>query len=153
MARGLDPGSFPETPGGRIPRRKIRAHGLARPLEWPARHPCRAGTSLGAWRLHRRDRAGQGLPLRTTRVPPIAFGAASRNNHPRSSSPTSGGRTLVSRAVNASHVLLILAGLLLGAASADAQNLPRSEEQTSELQYLKRISYAVLCLKKTKTTN
>src|SRR3546814_8374690 len=30
---------------------------------------------------------------------------------------------------------------------------PRSEEHTSELQSLMRISYAVFCLKKTKTTN
>src|SRR3546814_982443 len=31
-------------------------------------------------------------------------------------------------------------------------NLPRSEEHTSELQSLMRISYAVFCLKKTNTT-
>src|SRR3546814_7652196 len=31
-------------------------------------------------------------------------------------------------------------------------NEPRSEEHTSELQSLMRISYAVFCLKKTKTT-
>src|SRR3546814_1289858 len=31
--------------------------------------------------------------------------------------------------------------------------LPRSEEHTSELQSLMRISYAVFCLKKQKTTN
>src|SRR3546814_7780045 len=33
------------------------------------------------------------------------------------------------------------------------QNLTRSEEHTSELQSLMRISYAVFCLKKKKTTS
>src|SRR3546814_6432758 len=36
--------------------------------------------------------------------------------------------------------------------SADMPD-PRSEEHTSELQSLMRISYAVVCLKKNKTTN
>src|SRR3546814_5290441 len=36
--------------------------------------------------------------------------------------------------------------------SLDARDLRRSEEHTSELQSLMRISYAVLCLKKNKTT-
>src|SRR3546814_6459765 len=35
---------------------------------------------------------------------------------------------------------------------AVAQPMNRSEEHTSELQYLMRISYAVFCLKKTKTS-
>src|SRR3546814_5677302 len=35
----------------------------------------------------------------------------------------------------------------------DADPLPRSEEHTSELQSLMRISYAVFCLKKKKTSN
>src|SRR3546814_8317016 len=40
------------------------------------------------------------------------------------------------------------------AGDADAQfTLGRSEEHTSELQSLMRISYAVFCLKKKKTTN
>src|SRR3546814_2287940 len=35
----------------------------------------------------------------------------------------------------------------------DSDKLDRSEEHTSELQSLMRISYAVFCLKKTKNTN
>src|SRR3546814_7108428 len=35
----------------------------------------------------------------------------------------------------------------------EARGLARSEEHTSELQSLMRISYAVFCLKKKKTTN
>src|SRR3546814_4224235 len=43
---------------------------------------------------------------------------------------------------------------LAEAACANAQeHLRRSEEHTSELQSLMRISYAVFCLKKKKTTN
>src|SRR3546814_4744708 len=44
--------------------------------------------------------------------------------------------------VRTRHVMLLLAGLLL-----------RSEEHTSELQSLMRISYAVFCLKKKTKTN
>src|SRR3546814_1934445 len=41
--------------------------------------------------------------------------------------------------------------LLVGAAGAGQRHLGRSEEHTSELQSLMRISYAVFCLKKKKT--
>src|SRR3546814_5044802 len=44
---------------------------------------------------------------------------------------------------------IILGGLLLDAATKD-QRFARSEEHTSELQSLMRISYAVFCLKKKK---
>src|SRR3546814_4887923 len=44
-------------------------------------------------------------------------------------------------------------GLDAGACEQQAQNHPRSEEHTSELQSLMRNSYAVLCLKKTKQIN
>src|SRR3546814_5473138 len=37
---------------------------------------------------------------------------------------------------------------IVGSARADAHTAPRSEEHTSELQSLMRISYAVLCLNK-----
>src|SRR3546814_5654423 len=37
--------------------------------------------------------------------------------------------------------------------SVDRAEVPRSEEHTSELQSLMRISYAVFCLKKTTNTN
>src|SRR3546814_7459871 len=42
---------------------------------------------------------------------------------------------------------------LVGAAELDQQPAARSEEHTSELQSLMRISYAVFCLKKKKKTN
>src|SRR3546814_1610266 len=41
-------------------------------------------------------------------------------------------------------------GVLLADAAQSAGKLPRSEEHTSELQSLMRISYAVFCLKKKK---
>src|SRR3546814_4408127 len=45
-----------------------------------------------------------------------------------------------------------LARLITAGADEDwAENLERSEEHTSELQSLMRISYAVFCLKKKKT--
>src|SRR3546814_5404800 len=40
---------------------------------------------------------------------------------------------------------------IVGQARRDLQRLPRSEEHTSELQSLMRISYAVFCLKKNNT--
>src|SRR3546814_9062697 len=40
----------------------------------------------------------------------------------------------------------------IGITAGLADNIGRSEEHTSELQSLMRISYAVFCLKKTKTT-
>src|SRR3546814_3620458 len=45
-----------------------------------------------------------------------------------------------------------VAGLLQPAQHHDLREVPRSEEHTSELQSLMRISYAVFCLKK-KITN
>src|SRR3546814_2533754 len=44
------------------------------------------------------------------------------------------------------------ADIALHADKAETGNLVRSEEHTSELQSLMRISYAVFCLKKKKTT-
>src|SRR3546814_3854238 len=44
------------------------------------------------------------------------------------------------------------ARIILGAANRDEAALIRSEEHTSELQSLMRISYAVFCLKKKKHT-
>src|SRR3546814_10153337 len=49
-------------------------------------------------------------------------------------------------------VLVILAAAGLAMAGAGAARMDRSEEHTSELQSLMRISYAVFCLKK-KTSN
>src|SRR3546814_7294399 len=56
--------------------------------------------------------------------------------------------------IDSSSILLIVLPLMLPIASGFAMNLIRSEEHTSELQSLMRISYAVFCLKKqTHTTN
>src|SRR3546814_7687831 len=49
--------------------------------------------------------------------------------------------------------LLSVAWKILTAGSSDILLLARSEEHTSELQSLMRISYAVFCLKKKKQTN
>src|SRR3546814_5217319 len=45
----------------------------------------------------------------------------------------------------------VVAALESGATAAQVQEVVRSEEHTSELQSLMRISYAVFCLKKKKT--
>src|SRR3546814_4992631 len=45
------------------------------------------------------------------------------------------------------------AGAALAAAALRAEGIERSEEHTSELQSLMRISYAVFCLKKKKLTS
>src|SRR3546814_10728722 len=52
--------------------------------------------------------------------------------------------------VLADDLLSGLAGRLLGRLANGAPEIGRSEEPTSELQSLMRISYAVFCLKKTK---
>src|SRR3546814_7989549 len=58
--------------------------------------------------------------------------------------------------IDSSSILLIVLPLMLPIASGFDMNLiwfGRSEEHTSELQSLMRISYAVFCLKKKKTQN
>src|SRR3546814_5126957 len=57
------------------------------------------------------------------------------------------GRLLLQRQVHA-----LVAAVLLRLAWFDAFDLNRSEEHTSELQSLMRISFAVFCLKKKKNT-
>src|SRR3546814_10548892 len=49
--------------------------------------------------------------------------------------------------------LVIDADVAVGVAEAGREDLRRSEEHTSELQSLMRISYAVFCLKQKKTHN
>src|SRR3546814_8603837 len=49
--------------------------------------------------------------------------------------------------------LLSRAGFAMPVADGDSLTVRRSEEHTSELQSLMRISYAVFCLKKTKCDN
>src|SRR3546814_5186853 len=75
---------------------------------------------------------------------------------PAPDSVASGGASMQSQNRNPKRFLkkqdLIKSGLLVAAAvftcSAHAQDDSRSEEHTSELQSLMRISYAVFCLKK-----
>src|SRR3546814_5517954 len=59
--------------------------------------------------------------------------------------------------VTPGHVFPLIAvdgGVLVRAGHTEAAvDIARSEEHTSELQSLMRISYAVFCLKKTKTNN
>src|SRR3546814_1604193 len=50
------------------------------------------------------------------------------------------------------HPVFKLHGTVTGRLSCEHPNLQRSEEHTSELQSLMRISYAVFCLKKKKHT-
>src|SRR3546814_4267694 len=47
-------------------------------------------------------------------------------------------------------LFLVIAGYFLMTGHGDRQTFARSEEHTSELQSLMRISYAVFCLKKKK---
>src|SRR3546814_7941557 len=58
---------------------------------------------------------------------------------------------VITRTWQTAHKMKVQRGALPGE-SGDNDNL-RSEEHTSELQSLMRISYAVFCLKKTKNTN
>src|SRR3546814_1648608 len=58
---------------------------------------------------------------------------------------------LVALALILADFLLVLVGLeIVHAVAADVAHRDRSEEHTSELQSLMRISYAVFCLKKKK---
>src|SRR3546814_5473753 len=51
------------------------------------------------------------------------------------------------------HLLLIPKRHIVSMQDVQPQDAPRSEEHTSELQSLMRISYAVFCLKKKKISN
>src|SRR3546814_9510197 len=61
--------------------------------------------------------------------------------------------TPVERLVVASSMSVYGEGLYSGSHAAVVQQVRRSEEHTSELQSLMRISYAVFCLKKKNTNN
>src|SRR3546814_5030631 len=69
--------------------------------------------------------------------------------------PTRGVRQLVKRVVHGSNFMMAAMTLYLtmgrDAVVVAAKLAGRSEEHTSELQSLMRISYAVFCLKKKKT--
>src|SRR3546814_1431861 len=107
--------------GGNLPRRRL-AQGRA----WPA---AAAGGGIGAVA----EAAWRGQPQR----PAQARAAVAR------------GR-VAARAVPAPVVFVATAQLSSGRRFSGAWRL-RSEEHTSELQSLMRISYAVICLKKKKT--
>src|SRR3546814_2081564 len=57
------------------------------------------------------------------------------------------------RGAEADQVLVLIDGVRVGSVSAGLTAFQRSEEHTSELQSLMRISYAVFCLKKKINTN
>src|SRR6056297_3713405 len=61
--------------------------------------------------------------------------------------------TTLFRSAHARHARDALHATAVGAARRDCPQPPRSEEHTSELQSLRRISYAVFCLKKKKRKN
>src|SRR3546814_5781803 len=60
------------------------------------------------------------------------------------------GEQVTERGVGNGISLTIFAGIVAGLPRAVISTLHRSEEHTSELQSLMRISYAVICLKKKK---
>src|SRR3546814_4109360 len=65
------------------------------------------------------------------------------------------GASVVAAPVDAAHAREVAAALVVChriAAALRARLAPRSEEHTSELQSLMRISYSVFCLKKKNTT-
>src|SRR3546814_7635373 len=62
-----------------------------------------------------------------------------------------GQRPLGGDDIVVAHIAHHRARLHAGRHRVPVRNVPRSEEQTSELQSLMRISYAVFCLKKKKT--
>src|SRR3546814_4933351 len=99
-------------------------------------------------RDRRRVRGVGGADAARYRVATAARGAVVRALRTRAD------RDLVHRATarprQRSRAFLIFWSTCVDAAPARA---PRSEEHTSELQSLMRISYAVFCLKKQKTTN
>src|SRR3546814_3960569 len=83
------------------------------------------------------------LPL--AQVPaPAAIGHAARRAEPRSGSE--GVAVPMHRNILSASLLAALA--LAGCGERNAASADRSEEHTSELQSLMRISYAVFCLKK-----
>src|SRR3546814_7658656 len=65
------------------------------------------------------------------------------------------GQTLaiIDRTVQAQQAASLAASIRVAQADADLAQSERSEEHTSELQSLMRISYAVFCLKKKKEKN
>src|SRR3546814_9225225 len=78
-------------------------------------------------------------------------GEADRPRFPAVDNVVSGKLASLNRTRFAGEALHQLIGDFLGPPSAVRRHIIRSEEHTSELQSLMRISYAVFCLKKKKT--
>src|SRR3546814_9267227 len=100
------------------------------------------GQRGGERRLRRDKRSGMGHfppPFGLSLSKPRSFLPASKKDSPS----TSSGRTEFMAVIK-----LIVRSFQRGGSSAATAS--RSEEHTSELQSLMRISYAVFCLKKTK---
>src|SRR3546814_3501117 len=93
-------------------------------------------------RLHRRCDGGMGLAGAVRKAPPARAGG----QRPRSAD---GGGDDRSALLKTSSLRAKRAEG--GRRPTNPERLPRSEEHTSELQSLMRISYAVFCLKKKKT--
>src|SRR3546814_3270981 len=96
-----------------------------------------------AWLLTQRAVAAGELPPRDALHPSRRLGAA----------PVSDGDAVSGMPAAAGQLVAASADLYRRVARLDAAQSDRSEEHTSELQSLMRISYAVFCLKKQKNTN
>src|SRR3546814_7040139 len=95
--------------------------------------------ALGGWRQYARCWPGRGRGGAGKTEDFGVWGICARNDD-------SAGRDAPGAGV---HILAVRGGRPLAPAGAACQGLPiRSEEHTSELQSLMRISYAVFCLQK-----
>src|SRR3546814_4180369 len=102
--------------------------------------------SLG--RAAERLRVAQPALGRQIRLLEEELGVPLFTRHGRGMAPTPAGRILLDRA----SAILRLVADTRAEVSAERDAVKRSEEHTSELQSLMRISYAVFCLKKKKAT-
>src|SRR3546814_10738551 len=122
---------------------------------------CSSDLAAGAWRRSQRPQAlrqlegaGPGNPLALLRrrpghhrLPPRAVGAAGTAHGQQPAQP---GIPRLHRLLAAGHRAGQRHGAGVGPGMAPTYGFRRSEENTSELQSLMRISYAVFCLKKKK---
>src|SRR3546814_3599952 len=83
----------------------------------------------------------------------LAGGAACQQREPRTCTCRAEIVGLQVRDRPEQEVGAVIGGVGVGAGGIDIDAEPRSEEHTSELQSLMRISYAVFCLKKKKQTH
>src|SRR3546814_2002391 len=91
--------------------------------------------------------APSGIPAASGR---IAATLSSRRSGVSTPQPTSKGICIADIATKKTEMVAMKAGLSIRIAFKNVMEMGRSEEHTSELQSLMRISYAVFCLKKKK---